>query len=101
LGRRPDPGFKLIGGAGAEPLFYRNRYLEEFGVERRREDDPPHWTSARGASPRSPFFQTLEIGIVRDQAFAGVDFGLRPGDLCLSLGAERIGQYFRMFVVDG
>jgi hypothetical protein len=101
FGRRSDPGFKLIGGAGAEPLFYRNRYLEELGVERSREDDPPHWTSARGASPRSPFFQTLEKGIVRDQAFAGVDFGLRPGDLFLSLGAERIGQHFLVFVVDG
>jgi hypothetical protein len=33
LGRRSDPGFELIGRAGAESLFYRNRYLEEFGVE--------------------------------------------------------------------
>jgi hypothetical protein len=48
LSRRSDPGFELIGRASAESLFYRNRYLEEFGVERRGEDDPPH-ASARSA----------------------------------------------------
>ena len=51
LGRRSDPGFKLVGGTGAEPLFYRNRYLEKFGVERRREDDPTHGRQ-RGARSR-------------------------------------------------
>jgi hypothetical protein len=38
-----------------------------------------------------PFVQTLEIGIVRDQVFAGVDFGLR-GKIANEPGRDPSGR---------